>query len=161
MTVVRRIRTAVDGTPPAAPVKARWISAALDGAAPISGHVRWLRAAVDGAPAVIVNPLPDLANVEPESTVTITATLVGGGTADTWTWRRISGPAIGLFGTGPSVSFPAPSVIDGGTLVIGVTATLAGITSTEDTFSITVLPQTEWLWTGTGWIPNVELFAAP
>jgi hypothetical protein len=138
---------------------ARWYEAGGQNT-PAAAHARWYEAGGTGSPAVIVNALPDLANVEPESTITVTATLVGGGTADTWTWRRVSGPTIGIIGTGATVTFTAPSDINGATVVVGVTATIDATTSPERTFTVNVLAQTEWWWTGTGWIPQVETWAA-
>lgn len=140
--------------------KARWISASATGTVLTSAHVRWLSSSATGTAAVVVNPLPDLGNVEPESTVSVTASLVGGGAADSWAWRRVSGPTIGIITAGASASFTAPSVLAGTSVVVGVTATVGATTSPEDTFTVTVLPQTEWWWTGTGWIPQVETWAA-
>lgn len=144
---------------PASP-HVRWYEAGGTGTAPASSRVRWYEAGGNGTAAVKVTPLPDLSNVEPGTTVTVTAALAGGGSADSWNWRVVSGPATGLFATGATITFTAPSDINGTSLVIGVTATIGPTTSTEDTFTVTALPQTEWYWTGTGWLPRVDVWAA-
>jgi hypothetical protein len=116
--------------------------------------VRWGRTLVSGTAAVVVNPIPDQTNLEPESTVTITASLLGGGTADSWVWRVVSGPAVTIVGTGPSVTIAAPSDMSGASVVIGVKATVGVLQSAEVTTTITSLPQTDWWWSGTDWLPR-------
>ena len=115
--------------------------------------VRDYRLDLSGAAAVIVAVLPDQ-TVEPESTVTIAASLLGGGAADSWNVRRVSGPSIGIAGSGATRTFTAPSAMPpaGATVVIGVTATLDGVTSPERTCTITVLPQVSWVWNGTTFV---------
>lgn len=158
MTGVRWYEAGGQNTPASPHV--RWYEAGGNGTAPASSRVRWYEAGGNGAAAVKVTPLPDLGNVEPGSTVTVSAALVGGGSADSWAWRVVSGPATGLFGTGPTITLTAPSDINGASLVIGAAATLGSTTSPEDTFTVTVLPQTEWYWTGTGWLPRADVWAS-
>lgn len=133
-------------------MKIRWGRTTL--ADPSGSRVRWGRTLVSGTAAVVVNPIPDQTNLEPESTVTITASLLGGGTADSWVWRVVSGPAVTIVGTGPSVTIAAPSDMSGASVVIGVKATVGVLQSAEVTTTITSLPQTDWWWSGTDWLPR-------
>lgn len=135
--------------------------AGATGTAPVTGKGRIYRAGLTGTASVLVSVIADYDNVEPETNLAITATLQGGGSADSWTWRRVSGAAIGINGTGASVSFLAPSDINGTSVVVGVTATVGPTTSPEETFTVTVLPQTEWWWTGSAWTPRTEVWTAP
>lgn len=137
--------------------KVRWGRSGLEGSVPLVPKVRWGRSAVTGAAAVVVAALPDQ-TVEPESTVTVAASLLGGGAADSWSFRPVPGSgrttAIGLSGSGATRTFTAPSAMPpaGATVVIGVTATLDGVTSPERTCTITVLPQVSWVWNGTTFV---------
>jgi hypothetical protein len=151
MTKALWARNALEAVP--SNPKVRWGRSGLEGSVPLVPKVRWGRSAVTGAAAVVVAALPDQ-TVEPESTVTIAASLLGGGAADSWTFRRVSGPSIGIAGTGASRTFTAPSAMPpaGATVVIGVTATLDGVTSPERTCTITVLPQVSWVWNGTTFV---------
>jgi hypothetical protein len=120
-------------------------SAAMVGAPPVIAvsHGRVYRSALIGVGAVGLQPLLDV-TVEPLTTVTFAAALLGGGAADSYTWRRVSGPAITFFGSGASRSFRAPAEQFGATIVIGVTATVDGVTSAERTATVTVRPQIMW-----------------
>lgn len=155
MTKVLWARNAVEIVP--ANPRVRWGRSGLEGSAPVVAKVRWGRSAMSGAAAVIVAALPDQ-TVEPETTVTIAASLVGGSVADSWTFRPVPGAgrttAIGLSGSGATRTFTAPSAMPpaGATVVIGVTATLDGVTSPERTCTITVLPQVSWVWNGTEFV---------
>lgn len=141
--------------PPSLP-RLRWYRGEVAGAVPAPTKLRWYRGDVAGAQAVLIGSIPNQSGIEPESTVTITAALYAGiGTPDSWTWRVVSGPATTIYGTGATVDITAPSHINGATVTIGVRATKDGITSPETTFTLGVLPQTEWWWTGTAWIPDV------
>lgn len=140
----------------------RWGRADFEGTAPASTKVRWGRADFDGVAAVVLAPLTDL-TVEPESFVTLTTTVTSGQTADAWTWRRISGPAVTLTGTGGTRTLYAPSAMppSGATVVIGVTATASGITSPERTVTVTARPQLSWQWQSGAWYgrrPAIALF---
>jgi hypothetical protein len=155
---------AISGLTPVAPTSARSRVVRITGdgaaAAPAAPpRSRIFRVTGSGAAGVAVAPLADITNVEPESTVTLTAALVGGGTADSWTWRRVSGANIGIASTGATVTFPAPSDINGTSVVVGVRATVGGIQSPEATCNVTVLPQLGWWWDPAGWIPAVTTWA--
>lgn len=121
-----------------------------------SPRLRAARLTGSGAAAVTVAPLSGLTNVEPGSPVSFTASLLGGGSADSWAWRRVSGAQIGLIATGATATFPAPSDLNGASVTIGVSATLGGITSPEVTAIVTALPQLEWWWTDSAWSPAVR-----
>lgn len=155
MTKVRWARNAVEVVP--AKPRVRWGRSGLEGSVPVVPKVRWARSAMAGAAAVVVAALPDQ-TVEPETTVTIAASLLGGGAADSWAFRPVPGSgrttAIGLSGSGAARTFTAPSAMPpaGATVVIGVTATLDGVTSPERTCTITVLPQVSWVWNGTTFV---------
>jgi len=108
------------------------------------------RAGLTGTAAVMVNPITPQ-TVEPEITVTVTATLSGAG-SPTWTWRVVSGIPVSFGGSGATRTFVSPSVMPpGGSTVIGVTATVGGTTSPEQTVTITYLPQTSWWYDGAQW----------
>ena len=96
------------------------------------------------------------ADVEPLTTVSLTAGVVGGGAA-TYTWRVISGPTATIVGgTAATVTFTAPAVQAGGTMTIGVKATQVGVDSPEVTCTVAVLPHNEWWWTGAALVPATE-----
>lgn len=152
----------------------RWYRASSEGAASTS-TIRWYRASSEGNTAVVIAPIATRSNLEPETVVVIPATLQAG-TADLWTWRRVSGPAVSIATNGPTATVTAPSDINGATLVLGVTATVNGVAgdnyvdgfsdsygasntvSPEVTATLNVLPQTEWWWTGTAWVPRIEVW---
>lgn len=102
--------------------------------------------------SVKINAIADQ-SVEPGSSVTVTAVLSDASTADSYTWRQISGPAITLSGTGNSRTFTAPHAMPpaGATVVLGVTATKSGVTSNETIANVVALPQVSWVWNGTAW----------
>lgn len=134
-------------------VKLRWSRHTLEGTASTGSKLRWGRHALEGTAGVFVNSIA-AQTVEPETTVTLTASLAGGGTPDSWTWRRVSGPAVTLVGTGATRQFIAPSGMPpaGATVVVGVIATVAGTSSAEATVMITVLPQLRWQYEGGAWV---------
>jgi hypothetical protein len=156
MAALRWIRS--EASNPPSPMKLRWVRSEASGAAAASPKLRWIRSEAGGALAVIVAPITSQSGLEPETVVTISASLVGGGTADSWTWRPVSGASVGINGTGATVTVAAPSDINGASTVIGVRATKDGITSPEATMVVQVLPQTEWLWAGSSWLPNVVVW---
>lgn len=143
----------------------RVYKASLSGSALVTPKVRVYKASLSGTAAVAINPLNPQTDVTPETLVTLTATLVGGGSPDSWTWRRISGPAITFTGSGATRSFYAPSyqlagVPSATSVVVGVTATTGSTTSAERTVQIDVLPQPSWLYragTFVGRRPSVSI----
>nr|WP_167405787.1 hypothetical protein [Sphaerisporangium cinnabarinum] len=153
-----RVHSAPLETPPRAP-KLRIHALSISGVAPLAPRLRIHGAAMTGPAAVLLSALPDQ-TVEPESTVTIAASLVGGGSPDSWTFRRVSGPSVGISGTGATRTFTAPSAMPpaGASVVIGVTATIGGVTSPERTCTITVLPQVSWVWTGTEFVGSRKTY---
>jgi hypothetical protein len=150
-----KLRTARHGlaTPAGAP-KLRAVRHGLTGAVTTRPKLRAIRHGLAGAVVAVVNPLPSYTNVEPGTVITYTASLTSG-TADSWTWRVISG-ATTVTGTGATVTVAAPADINGATAQIGVTATVSGVTSAEVVSTITALPQTEWWWDGTTWVPAYD-----
>lgn len=56
-----------------------------------------------------------------------------------WAWRQISGPTAQIFGTTGTVQITTPFALDTATLTFGVRATVNGVQSAEQTFSIEVL----------------------
>lgn len=152
-------RLRIGGITAAASPRLRIGGVSASGALAAAPRLRVGGISASGAVALVVNPILDQVNVEPESVVSLTASLASGDAADSWAWRRIFGPDIGIVGTGSSVSFSAPSAIDGASVTVGVRATQAGVQSAEVTATIVVLPQTEWLWGGAGWIPHVETWS--
>ena len=118
--------------------------------------LRAVKLSLAGTAAPVVIPNPNVTS-EPEVILTLNASLVGGGGASSWTWRVVSGtaPTAGLSPAGASCSFRVPSVMPpaSGTLVIGVTATVASVTSAEVFTTVSLLPQTIWSRVpGGGWV---------
>jgi hypothetical protein len=115
------------------------------------GRVHRVRSS--GVAALAVEPIAGQ-QVPGGALVALTASLEGGQVADSWAWRRISGPAIGIEGTGATRTFRAPSIMPPAnqTVVVGVTATVGGVTSVERTVEIVVMPQLKWFWTGAAWV---------
>ena len=153
----------VTGTSPAAAPRSRLLRVTGTGAVPAGGQrSRLLRVTGSGAAAVIVAAIPDPVEQEPGVTMTVTAALLGGESADTWTFRRVSGLAVGLSNAGPVLTFETPSHINGGQVVIGVTATKSGIVSPEVQFTVTVRPQTEWWWNEVNgsWLADVQYWGS-
>lgn len=134
----------VAGTAPAAAPAARIYRAAVVGTVPATVRGRLYAARIVGTAAVILASIPDR-TVEPGSKVEITALLIGGTPALSYTWRQISGPPVTFTGTGHSRSFTAPSALDGVAIVVGVRATVGGTTSEESAVTITALPQIVWI----------------
>lgn len=134
--------------------KVRWGRSDFEGVATVVPKVRWGRADFDGVAAVVLNPIPNQ-TVEPGTVVTLTTAISSGQTADAWTWRIISGTGT-LIGTGGTRTVIAPSGMPplGATLVVGVTATASGVTSPEQTVTITALPQLSWAWVSGAWVGN-------
>lgn len=129
----------------------------LTGTGVVLKTIRDYRFDLSGTAGVLVAPLAGQ-TVEPESTVTVSASLLTAGPADSWSFRRVSGPSIGISGTGASRTFAAPSQDapvnpavppQPSTVVVGVTATKDGVTSAERTCAVTIMPQTRWVWNGT------------
>ena len=159
MTTIRVYRASLTALPQ---YKVRVYKASLAAAVPAVTKVRVYEASLGGVGAVIVSITPTL-TVGPGEDVSLTATLLTGGSA-TWAWRRISGPTVGLSPSGAAAAFVAPSVWNadraqptGGlpglsTLVIGVKATVGGVESAEVRCTITILPQLSWASTGTAWV---------
>lgn len=146
----------VTGTSPVAG-RSRIASVTGAGATLVRPQSRVGRVSGVGAVAVAVAPLTDLVNVEPGTPVVITA--VANAPADSWTWRQVSGQPVTLTPSGGSVMFPAPAALTGASIVLGVRATIAGVTSTERTVTITTLPHGEWWYAGAGaWKPRYDAF---
>lgn len=141
--VGRVYRASAVGTAPDAGPQGRVYRAAVTGTVPASRLGRVFRAAIAGTASVVIAAFAPR-TVEPMSTVSLTAALVGGGVADSYSWRQISGPSVSFTGTGGSRSFPAPSTMAGAVVVLGVQATVGATTSAEATITITVLPQITW-----------------
>lgn len=115
-------------------------------------RVRLGAVAVSGTAAVIVVPPPGR-TLGPGESLVLTAALADGSAADTWSWRRVSGPTVTLVGAGASRTVVAPSVMPpGDTLVLGVTATVGAVVSVEQLVQIPLLPQLAWSYDGTGWV---------
>jgi hypothetical protein len=131
----------------------RWGRAGVDGTAEVTPNLRWGRAGVTGTAALSVAVIA-AQSVEPETLVTVVAALVGGGSADSWTWRVVSGQPVSFGGSGNTRTFVAPSLMPpgGGTSTLGVIATVGGTSSPERTVIITYLPQTRWQFVGGVWV---------
>lgn len=143
MTTVRVYRA--ESAEPATPPKVRIYRAESAGAVAAAGKVRVYRAESAGTAGVVVAPMASQ-TVEPEALMTVTASLVGGGAADSWLWRRVSGPALSTFSSAGAVAtLRTPSAMPPGTtVVLGARAVVGSVTSAEVTVTLDVLPQTEW-----------------
>jgi hypothetical protein len=129
----------------------RWGRAEMTGT--LAAKVRWGRAEMAGTADTVVLPFTPV-TCEAEEIVPLAAVLSSGGTADVYTWRRVSGPAVVISGSGASVTVKAPSAMPpGAVVVIGVTATKDSVASSERTVTLTVYPQLEWsrVYPATAW----------
>lgn len=154
MTVARVLRSAATAT---LPVHARILRSGATATSPVAVHARVLRSAAT-ATVVPVVLAPTGRPVGPGEPVTVTATLQSGGSADSWTWRQVSGPSVTLTGSGPSRTITGPSLMPPGqAIVLGVRATTGGLQSAEATVTLTVLPQLEWTYTGAAWVGAVSV----
>lgn len=116
--------------------------------------LKWARVGGDGVSSVIVNPFATQTAKDAGALVTLTASLVTGDTPDAWTWRVVSvtpsTAVVNLTATGERCEFVAPAAMSAAgvplavTVVLGVTATDTGVTSTEKQVTIPVYPSTEW-----------------
>ena len=149
------------GTDTVAPVL-RWGRAGTDGTAGSVPKLRWGRAGMTGVGATVLEIIPPQ-TVEPETIVTVSAPLVGGGFADSYTWRIVSGVPVSFTTVSTGVrTFRAPSVMPPSTAqtVIGVVGVVSGTSTPEVFVTITLLPQLRWYYTPTGWAgqrPPVQL----
>jgi hypothetical protein len=151
MTVARLLRSTATA---ATPVHARllWSSATSTVTTVSAVHARILRtiAAVTTAPQVIP---PTTTTIGPGESVVLGATLASGETADTWTWRQISGTTATLTGTGATRTLIGPSSpTPTAPIVLGIRATVGGASSPEVTVQITLLPQLSWVCGPSGWV---------
>ena len=118
--------------------------------------LRVARTGFTGTVAVLLDPIPNQ-TVDPvvSDVTTVNAVLTGGGTADSYTFRRVSGVAATLSATGGTCTFPTPAVFgpNNSAVVIGATATTSGLTSPERLSTVTVLPTLRWVWDGAKFVP--------
>lgn len=143
-------------------LKLRVHKASLSAAVPTVTKLRVHKVSATAVAGVVVT-VPSSLTAGPGQALTVTATLETGGSA-TWQWRKISGPAVGLNNGANQVSFAVPSVWNADTsqpltgdpgpvvLVLGVSATVDGVTSPEVRCEITILPQLSWTRGNTSWI---------
>lgn len=140
-------------TSPPEPPKVRLYAASSPGTELVIPKVRIYAASLAGSPLVVLNPLTDRTE-NPERHVTLQATMQGGGFADSYTWRRVSGTAVTLSVDNDTVSFTVPSIPAPGAVQIGCRATVNGVQSPEVVATITIIPQTVFsriagrAWTG-------------
>lgn len=135
-------------------VKLRVYDVELAALVPVQPKLRVYEAELATVGAVIVS-LPAAVIMGPGEQVELDAVLVTGGSA-TWAWRRISGPSLPIATDGGSATLTGPSrwnadvekPLSGApgisTIVVGVTATVGGVTSPEARCTVTVLPQLSW-----------------
>ena len=133
----------------------------LDVAIPVQPVLRVFGVELDVVGAVTVE-LPAAATIGPGEILELEADLVTGGSA-TWSWRRVSGQSLPIAVDGGSATITGPSrwnadiekptagVPGVSTVVVGVTATVDGVTSPEARCTVTVLPQLSWSRSGSTW----------
>lgn len=108
-------------------------------------------------PVVLPNVAPT-ANAGSNQTVDtgVTVTLTGSATDDngtpTLSWAQTSGPSVTLQGSGGTVTFESPPVLNQTDLVFTLTASDGSLSGT-DTVTITVMRATEVMWNGSAWVP--------
>lgn len=79
--------------------------------------------------------------------------LQGTGNGTSWVWRQISGTTVVLSSmSAQNPTFKSPATVAGDTLIFGLKVGDGTSQSTEDTVSITVLPQTEWVLQNGAWV---------
>ena len=106
-----------------------------------SFNADFLRISGSGTPRMVLEAFPDTGDKEPFSSFTLTARS-SGATPTSYTWRKISGPALDLPGTGSSITFTLPGTIDGVVMTIGVIGHLGAQNSDEQVAAISILPST-------------------
>jgi len=162
---VRWVRSAFAGTAQVTP-KVRWARAAFTGTAVATPRVRWARSALAGSAALSLAPIPSR-TVEPGETVELNAVQTAG-SPGVFAWRVVSispaSTAYALFPDGEFLTLTAPSAVDAQrtpaqvVMVVGVTVTVDGVTSPEQTTTITVLPQMSWVYGGSGFVARPRVY---
>lgn len=100
--------------------------------------IRIHKASATGTQATQVTAPASQAGAEPGTMLSVTATATPSGTT-IWAWRQISGPTAQLFGSAGTVQITTPFSLATATMTFGVRATVDGVQSTEQTFTIEVL----------------------
>lgn len=100
--------------------------------------------------SVRIDPISDV-RIQPLTTGTITATLTGGGTADSWTFTQTGGPTVAFSGSGNSRTFTAPPTVEGTSVLIQVDATLGGVAADSILARFLVYPQQQYRKKDDGW----------
>lgn len=152
MTTLRIRKVSLTATPQ---VFLRVYKTSLTAAVPATTKIRVFKESLTAVGAVIVTVDPEL-TFGPGESAEIVAELVTPGAA-TWAWRRISGPIVGLMPDGDTLRFTVPSLWNSdrtqptagvpgvSTLVLGVSATIDGVQSTEVRCEVSILPQVSWV----------------
>ena len=103
---------------------------------------------------VFVNPISDV-KIDALTAATVTASLTGGGTPDSWSFIQAGGPTVTL--SAPSANsrtFLTPPTVEGTSVLIQVTATLNGVESDPILARFLVYPQQRWKLLDTGWVAH-------
>lgn len=89
----------------------------------------------------VVNPISEQ-TVDPHVNDVVTLTATASNSPTAWSWTQVSGPTVTLSGSGASRTFTAPAFYgtNSATVVLGVTATNAGGTSSQVQATVTILP---------------------
>lgn len=124
-----------------------------------NGRTTFIGPYLAATPAPVVNALSPI-TIGPGEARNIVATLASG-SADSWTWRQISGPTVSLSSAGNTLSITGPSVLppNSGTAVFGVKAIDDSVESAEVTATVSILPQLSWTrvpggdWVGSRIVP--------
>lgn len=111
------------------------------GVAPTGQTFDLLRVQGSGLASIVVEPFGSQREVEAFAPVTLTAR-VEDYVPTSYTWTQVSGPTVTLVPSGASCSFDAPGTLNGGVVLIGVTATLGAQTSVQTRAAIPVKPST-------------------
>lgn len=130
-----------------------------------AGQITSMKARVNGGRAglvvamkarVVSSFVVDAGNdvtTDPYELVTVTAT--ASLTPDTWTWNQTSGMPVTLTGTGATRTFVSPGTLNGGDIVLMVTAARGGSTPATSSVRVSVLPHSGfWAYNGTVLAPR-------
>jgi len=113
-----------------------------------------------GVAPLLILPIPDQVA---EGYAATTVSLPSGSTippAAVFAWRQISGPVVTFVDNGTNITFSAPTVMAGATLLFGVTPQQGSQTYTEVTAKVNVYPHLFWSAVGGVWVPLSRKAAA-
>jgi hypothetical protein len=131
-------------------LRAAKITASGSGRNPV---LRVARFGALGGNKPILQPFADR-TVEAYDVVTLTALKTPlSDVPDSYAWRQVSGPPTPFSDNGASITFTAPTAVEGAAVVFGVIASLNSQDSLETTATVRALPHLYWVAGASSWIP--------